>query len=241
MKKRLSIGLLGALFASQLWAAPYSAQNVIKRALHEDSSIDFSVVEEAVSVLQKFAGDYPVQFDSEDDRKLALADNTEIAYLFHILQDSINPEDPKNYPLFLIKARNAWVAHNLDVEGGREIAAQSYLTAIALAPEGENAELHEELGRFLSSAALIEEGEKYLRQAYETRPQSAFPLALNLIAQKDKPEKLAEGLSLLKTFVEQNPNHSHAKEVLDAVENNRLEFKIQKPSSTPAITPKGSS
>lgn len=236
MRKLFSHLLLqSALFASFAHAAPYPPQNVIENAVSEHA-VDFEKVAAAIAVLQQFAGDYPVQFDNDDDRKLAEKDLHEIAYLFHVLQDSIQSDDPNNYPIFLMKARSGWIAHNLNIEGGRESAAAAYLTAISLAPDADSAELNEELGRFLSSAALMLEGEKYLRKAYETRPQSALPLAMNLIAQKDMPEKLEEGKTLLQNFLKQNPDHEFAKMLLESAEHGRLNFKTEavQPNQTKA-------
>lgn len=227
MRKMLfSLLLQSALFTSFAHAAPYPPQNVIQNAVSENA-VDFEKVAASIAVLQRFAGNYPVQFDNENDRKLAVHDVNEIAFLFHVLQDSISPDDPNNFPIFLIKARSGWIAHNLDIEGGRESAAAAYLTAINLAPDTEIAVLNEELGRFLSNAALMLDGEKYLRKAYETRPESALPLAMNLIAQKDMPEKLEEGKTLLQNFLKQNPDHEFAKMLLESAEHGRLNFKTE--------------
>ncbi|MDO4435948.1 MAG: hypothetical protein Q4B71_05950 [Cardiobacteriaceae bacterium] len=223
MKKLvLSVILASQLFTQASFAQSYPQLDV--KAAVGETSVNFEVLEQSIQTLQQFAGTYPPVFDTIEDKERAQQDSAHIAHVFNVLLESktIDAKNPEHQNQFLMMARNAWVAHNLDLKGARENAKKYYLIAIALSPNQENkALLQQEYGEFLTSAGWAKEGEQVLRQAVKLRPEAGYALGLNLLGQK----KINPSAAVMKRYVQKFPNDEKGKQVYQALRAGTVHFK----------------
>ncbi len=226
MKKHL-LTILLALSAPALLAAPYQPVNVRSLVSEQGAShtVNMPALQRAMDNLAQHAGDYPVRFDNDADRRRAIADLKPLGYLLDSMVQNSTPRagaaaTPEYLSSLHMRARLNWMAHNLDQAGAAAKADADYAKLLALAPARSKPAVQDEFGNFLASSSRMDRAVPMLRAAYRGgRKESGLGLSMALLAQG----KRSEALPLLREYVRNFPQNQRAKELLEAVEAGRVE------------------
>lgn len=243
MKKHL-LAILLALAAPAALAVPYQPLNpqslVSGSPEHPPINVNMPAVQRAFDNLAAHAAEYPVQFDTDADRRRAIADLQPLGVVFDSLVENNTPRagiapSPGYLALLQMRARFNWMGHNLDQAGYADRAEAGYADRaeadyarlLAFAPAADKPAVQGEFGNFLASSARMERAIPMLRAAYQAgHKESGRDLATALLTQN----KRSEALPLLREYVRNFPQDQKGRAILNAVEQGRVETHAVYPS-----------
>ena len=173
-----------------------------------------------------------MQFDTDADRRRAIADLQPLGVVFDSLVENNTPRagiapSPGYLALLQMRARFNWMGHNLDQAGYADRAEADYARLLAFAPAADKPAVQGEFGNFLASSARMERAIPMLRAAYQAgHKESGRDLATALLTQN----KRSEALPLLREYVRNFPQDQKGRAILNAVEQGRVETHAVYPS-----------
>lgn len=188
-------------------------------------SLNLNYISQAVNEIFSFAGDYPLKFENENDKKIAQNDLAVLLKVMEFIQAEIYPKmDEKNR--FGVDFNSALLfvcAHNFDMPNYAKKADEKFTKLINQIPN--NAEIHKIFGQFLASSAANQSRMKMakseLEKAVSLGDKSAnFALSLAFLILNDQKNALKSLEEYLKFY----PNDKNAKEILKAIKNGKIEI-----------------
>jgi len=165
--KKTALAATLLLACAAVFAKPYPKYDVVKSVLH-DQGFDGDAADRIREDLADHAGEYPLKFDNEADRKRAEKDAVTLARLYSglIEQKIVTEKQPERYRSVLHSiARLSWIAHNLDVPGAAAKADQHYRMLLAALPQKQRAGIQGEYGGFLASVGQTDAAVDVLSEA----------------------------------------------------------------------------
>ncbi|MBR1375458.1 MAG: hypothetical protein IJ566_05195 [Cardiobacteriaceae bacterium] len=174
----------------------------------ETISINTEYLDEIIQQLWLRAGEYPLKFDSEVDKKAAYVDLLKLLKLLEFALEN-NPNSSQNH---LTYARLGVMAYNFDNPKGAKIANSSYQKFLSM---DNVARVRGEYGAFLASSMQAQQAHQQLEQAVADGYRPAL-YSLALLDLKDKPEQAQKKLE---EYVQEFPNDKNASDFLQALKS----------------------
>jgi hypothetical protein len=196
------------------------------------SSIDVSPGKHSVTInvayltqilddLERHAGAYPPHFEFADDRQRAEHDVSAISSLLDPISQDLSRNPPLQLRLGILHA----IGHNLDIPGSAEKVTTAFSTLLALTPEDPQGNYR--YGAFLAATTRNGAGIRFLEKARALGVVNAdywLGWSYEIIGNK------AKALEYLEGYTKRVPGDQKAALLLDAVRNDKVEFKEGKPS-----------
>jgi hypothetical protein len=199
--------------------------SVTERAPGKPSAtVNIGFLTQVVDDLGRHAGNYPANFEFPDDRQRAVNDVTTISKMLDPLTDQFS----NSAPMLLRLAVLHTIGFNLDVPDSFPAARTDFDKLLALTPEDPQANFR--YGAFLAATTRKGEGIPYLEKARSLGAANAdYWLGFSYEAVGNK----AKAVENLEAYTKRVPDDVQASAVLDAIRNDKFEFKTLKPGETP--------
>lgn len=227
MLKTIKLLCLPLVLASSLACGKaYSEQDVMRVFEKEGSNyaVNFATIQKIKQQIAEHAANYPTTFETEAEKQQAAKDATALAQiLMYLIEQKTIASDSAEYRLALRDlAQLGWYSHNMDIEHAAAAADNYYQQLLSLTPASELAALKAEYGSFLASTGQIEAAISMM-QAALNEGEKAVEKALGMayLAQGDK----AQALKHLRAYQQNFSNDSSIAELIEAVEDGRVEIK----------------
>jgi hypothetical protein len=181
-------------------------------------TVDMAYLTQILDDLERHAGVYPPHFEFADDRQRAEHDVSAISTLLDPISKTRNP------PLQMLLGILHAIGHNLDIQGSAQKATTAFSTLLELTPEDPQANYR--YGVFLATTTPGA-GIPFLEKAKALGVANAdywLGCSYTMIGNK------AKALEYLESYTKRVPSDQNAAALLDAVRNDRVEFKEGKPS-----------
>lgn len=186
--------------------------------------VDLNIPEliEITKSLEQHAINYPVLFDQDADRKLAVRD---AVYLTNVM-DILFPSFENNLLLLNLTLRLNNVSYNLNAQPELSNERLNKAADAIFKLEPDNTETHYRLGFFLASSNRLEESIPHLEKAAENGVIDAnYSLAMVYLSQ----EKFDKALEYLAVYKENSPENQEINDLIEAIKSGEL--KIEKKST----------
>jgi tetratricopeptide (TPR) repeat protein len=187
-------------------------------------TVNLSFLTQVVDDLGRHAGGYPANFEFAEDRQRAVNDVTAISKMLDPLTDN----SAISAPILLRLAVLHTIGFNLDVPDSFPAARTDFDKLLALTPEDPQANFR--YGAFLAATTRKGEGIPYLEKARSLGVANAdYWLGFSYEGVGNK----AKAVENLEAYTKRVPDDVQAAAVLDAIRNDKFEFKTLKPGETP--------
>jgi tetratricopeptide (TPR) repeat protein len=175
--------------------------------------VDVKLIDRVVDDLAAHAKDYPPQFRGQEEKSRAERDAKTLAAIF----DKLTADKGASAELLLKAAFVDGIAHNLDIPGAAEKAAQNYDRVLTRTPENPQANLN--FGIFLAGVGKQKESLPYLEKALKLGLDDAkYTLGLVYMALGDK-EKAIE---FLEGYGKTHPQDPRPEVLIGAIKSGRV-------------------
>jgi tetratricopeptide (TPR) repeat protein len=178
--------------------------------------VDVKSIDRVVDDLAEHARDYPPKFRGEEEKSRAERDAKALVAIF----DKLTAEKDASADLLLKAAFVDGLAHNLDIRGAAEKAAQNYDRVLTRTPDNPRANLN--FGIFLAGVGKWKESLPYLEKALKLGLDDAkYTLGVVHMSLGDK-EKAIE---LLEGFGKTHPQDPRPKQLISAIRSGEIRVK----------------
>jgi hypothetical protein len=173
--------------------------------------------------LGRHASGYPAKFEFADDRPRAEKDVTTISNMLDPLTDN-----PGTSPLLLLRLGILHaIGFNLDIPDSFQKASTAFTKLLSRTPDDPQANYR--YGSFLATTTRKGEGIPFLEKAKSLGFANAeYELGFSYAMVGDK----AKAVENLEAYTKRVPGDTRATAVLEAVRNNKIEFKMMKNDGT---------
>ena len=223
MRNTMPLLILSALLITlPLRAVSYKYHDIklilipTEMAAEKKPAVNMSYLDEWLLDLSRHAKNYPIDFDSLQDKERATQD---VKMLTGLMDVMINVPEPS--PEFLRRAGflNS-MGHNLDIPGCAKKALtifQQLLTLLPSDPQGNYM-----FGAFLGGIGKASEAIPYLLKAHSSGvPEAPFTLGMAYLMTGNK-EKALEYFLL---YREKNPGDKSIDKIINSIQRGKVEFK----------------
>jgi hypothetical protein len=188
------------------------------------ATVNIGFLSQVLDDLGRHAGSYPANFEFAEDRQRAVNDVTTISTMLDPLTDNFS----NSAPMLLRLAVLHTIGFNLDVPDSFQAARTDFDKLLALTPEDPQANFR--YGAFLAATTHKGEGIPYLEKSKSLGVADAdYWLGWSYEAVGNK----AKAVENMESYTKRAPNDVRAAAVLDAIRNDRVEFKTMKPGGMP--------
>jgi tetratricopeptide (TPR) repeat protein len=189
----------------------------------QEYKVDMKYVGQVLDDLTAHAEDYPTKFRSKEEKSRAVRD----AKLLQPLLDTLAAKENVDTQTLMTAAWLNSLAHNLDIEGAGQKAADYY--AEVLDREPDNPRANYQYGIFLAGASKPKESLPYLEKALKLGVNGAnYSLGLAYTTLGDNKK----ALEYLEAHARRNPNDKTTQELIQALKLGRLKTKTEQPATT---------
>jgi tetratricopeptide (TPR) repeat protein len=177
---------------------------------------DIAYLDRMLSDLSAHAKNYPVQFDTPQDRQRAIGDVTAFSGMLDLL---INVPSPQ--PELLVRAGELHgIGHNLGIAGSAEKANARFQKLLAIKPSDPRGNYM--YGTFLAGTGKPALALPYLKQALAAGvTDAAYTIGMTYMFLGDK----IQALKNLEDYQRRRPGDTNVVKLIDAIRNGKVEFK----------------
>lgn len=190
---------------------PYDYKKSFIQQKNDEYQVQLRHIEKSVHNLWKHALVYPVRFDTKKDEEQAKKD---VLVLYRVLEE-LRKNNLDNYGLNLLQARVTRMAHNFDYPFMAEKSNELYAKVLK---QNNEMDIRYEYGIFLLNIGWIDKAEKEFNTVLKSGNKHALFSLGTLYIQKDKEQ----AKKYFNEYLQYNPNHQESKNILNAIENNRV-------------------
>lgn len=199
-----------------------SLVTVEKSTLGKPSAkIDNVYFDQMLDDLGSHAYQWPVNFDSTDDRHRAEHDVVSFSTALDPLADNFAGSPRMLLRLAMLHA----MGHNLDIAGSSDKAVAIFTKLLQVAPNDPRANL--EFGAFYAKTTKVAEGIPFLEKAKALGAANAdYWLGVSYMTQGEK----AKALENLESYAKRVPTDANVERMIDAVRNDKVQNKTIQPN-----------
>lgn len=213
--------LLGAALACAQEYGHYDLQKILVASPTSEGNayaVDMQYLDQILNDLASHALSYPTRFDTPQDKQRATTDVKTISAIFDILLDRPEPDAG------LLRRAGMFysIGHNLDIADSAHKADTTFQRLLSNFPDDPQGNYM--YGNFLAGSGQSQKAVPFLEKALSLGITDAnYSLGLNSLMLGDTPK----ALTYLQRYQQQNPDHPHIADLIEAIQEGRYEMKTE--------------